>query len=74
MNQKAFKLADDGYDIWLPNARGSEFSRKHKYLLPTSEHFWKFSWDEIAKYDLPATIDFILRETNNSALHYVGQT
>lgn len=58
----------------MGNARGNEFSRNHKNLLPTSEEFWKFSFHEIAKYDLPATIDYVLRKTNNTALHYVGHS
>lgn len=71
---KVFKLADNDYDVWLANARGTEFSRNHKYLQPTSEKFWNFSFNEIAKYDLPAIIDYILKKTNNTNLHYVGHS
>lgn len=74
MCKEAFKLADNGYDVWLGNARGTEFSRSHKNIIPTSEKFWKFSWNEIAKYDLPAIIDYILIKTNQTSLHYVGHS
>lgn len=40
----AFMLADLGYDVWIPNFRGTLYSRKHKYL--TTEYnstYWDFS-------------------------------
>merc|ERR1711934_421003 len=40
----------------------------------TSKDFWEFSWDQIAQYDLPAKVDFILNQTNRSSLLYVGHS
>lgn len=41
----AFLLADNGFDVWLGNARGSRHSRQHKALNPdTDEEFWNFSY------------------------------
>lgn len=71
---KAFQLANNGYDVWLGNTRGTEFSKKHQTLASNSAEFWDFSFHEIAKYDLPAIIDKILTNTNQSALHYVGNS
>lgn len=32
------------------------------------------SWDEMAKYDLPVSIDFVLNQTGYKQLHYVGHS
>lgn len=68
---KAFKLADNGYDDRLANIRGTDASQKHENLLTTSPQYWKFSLDGMAKYDLPAIIDYVLMKTNNTFVHYV---
>ncbi|XP_075550750.1 lipase member M-like [Dermacentor variabilis] len=66
-----FILADNGFDVWLGNVRGTEYSR-HVYLKKTDRKFWNFSFDEMIKYDLPAQIDWILRQTKKNTLQFVG--
>ena len=51
-------LLDMGYDVWLANMRGTQYSRKHTTLDsndPNSE-YWKFSWAEKGMLDMPAAI------------------
>lgn len=67
-------MHDAGYDVWLGNARGTSFSRKHKLLDPDSPSFWDYSFNEIGRYDLPAMIDYVLTITNRTALHYIGHS
>lgn len=72
-------LYDLGYDVWLTNARGNVYSAGHtKYHRNGTQRerkrYWNFSWHEIAIYDLPATIDYILKNTSHSRLHYVGHS
>lgn len=67
-------LADAGYDVWLGNARGNTYSKKHVNRVPSDQCFWEFSWDEIGRFDLPAMIDFSLAKTGQKDLYYVGHS
>ncbi|XP_046961504.1 lipase 1-like [Vanessa cardui] len=74
-NALAYVLAEAGYDVWLPNARGNFYSRRHLFLDPDDREglqFWKFSWDEIGNLDLPAIVNFIIVNTGQQKMHYIG--
>ncbi|XP_011055499.1 PREDICTED: lipase 3-like [Acromyrmex echinatior] len=68
----AYVLCDNGYDVWLANARGNTYCKSHKYYSIKDKNFWDFSWHEIGYYDLPAIIDYILEKTGHSKLYYIG--
>lgn len=71
----AYLLADMGYDVWLFNARGNTYGRKHKQLNPdTDAKFWEFSFHEIGMYDFPATIDYILQVTMQTNLFLIAHS
>ncbi|KAH8319625.1 hypothetical protein KR074_002488, partial [Drosophila pseudoananassae] len=69
-----FMLTDACYDVWLANFRGTRYSRHHAYLNPDKNEFWRFSFHEIGVEDVAAFIDYILRLTNQKAVHVVGHS
>eukprot|EP00730_Choanoeca_flexa_P003265 TRINITY_DN11347_c0_g1_i7.p1 TRINITY_DN11347_c0_g1~~TRINITY_DN11347_c0_g1_i7.p1 ORF type:complete len:443 (+),score=54.52 TRINITY_DN11347_c0_g1_i7:139-1467(+) len=68
----AFQLVEQGYDVWLGNARGNKYSSKHARLKPTDTKFWDWSLDEMAMFDVPTMIDYILEHTGQKKLSYVA--
>jgi len=70
----AFILADAGYDVWMGNNRGTTYSKHHRHFKTHSEEFWNFTYDEMALYDTPNTIEYILNLTGHSELAYVGHS
>jgi len=69
-----FILADQGYDVWLSNVRGNTYSTQHISLKPSQAEFWAWSFDEMAQYDLPTVINYILGVTGQKKLSYVGHS
>ncbi|KAI4348299.1 hypothetical protein L6164_009035 [Bauhinia variegata] len=66
-------LADNGFDVWIANARGTRYSRRHTSLDPSNPAFWNWSWDEIVTYDLPAIFDYVYSQTGQK-INYVGHS
>lgn len=74
----AFLLADQGYYVCLPNARGNGFSQGYinasrNANIPVNP-YWRFSWDQIAEFDVPAVIDAVLDWTKKSKVIYIGHS
>jgi pimeloyl-ACP methyl ester carboxylesterase len=70
-----FILYDAGYDVWLGNSRGNTYSLASQNYSISQAQFWAWSFDEMAKYDLPAQIEYALA-TNGAAedLVYIGHS
>lgn len=69
-------MADAGYDVWMGNARGTTYSRKHTSLNPDidEELFWKFSLHEIGTLDVSAMIDYVTKTTKQEKIYYIGHS
>lgn len=70
----AYMVSDAGYDVWLGNFRGNTYSKRHVTLKPFMSAFWNFAIDDHGRYDVPAMIDYALKTTQQSSLHYVGHS
>ncbi|MED6131805.1 hypothetical protein PIB30_013287 [Stylosanthes scabra] len=67
-------LADNGFDVWIANTRGTTFSRNHTSMDPSQPAYWIWTWDELASYDLPAVLDYVSSQTGGQKIHYVGHS
>ena len=48
------QLVDQGYDVWMTNNRGTQYSLGHTSLDAwdkTDNSYWEFSWAEMGIYD-----------------------
>lgn len=65
-------LADQGFDVWLGNNRGNTYSHKHRKYRPDQAKYWDFSIDDFIAYDMPTSIDYVLKVTKSRSLSYIG--
>ena len=71
----AKKLCDEGYTLYLPYMRGSQFSRSHlDYDSSLNSDYWEFSFDQMAEYDLPAVVNYIKQRDNVEKIYYIGHS
>ncbi|ESN97503.1 hypothetical protein HELRODRAFT_85270, partial [Helobdella robusta] len=68
-----FVLADAGYDVWIGNIRGNTYSRRNVHYNPADPRFWDWSWDEMARYDIPSMLHYINNATKQR-INYIGHS
>jgi pimeloyl-ACP methyl ester carboxylesterase len=68
-------LHDAGYDVWMGNSRGNIYSMGNAKLSQWSDAYWdSIDMDFMAKYDLPANIDYVTNFTAHKTLSWVGHS
>ena len=51
------QLYKEGYDVWLANVRGTEYSRKHKYFDADKDpQYWNYDNSDIGEFDIYAML------------------
>eukprot|EP00826_Nyctotherus_ovalis_P059519 TRINITY_DN8284_c0_g1_i2.p1 TRINITY_DN8284_c0_g1~~TRINITY_DN8284_c0_g1_i2.p1 ORF type:complete len:385 (+),score=85.65 TRINITY_DN8284_c0_g1_i2:188-1342(+) len=65
-----FFLVRRGYDVWVPNSRGSLYSREHTKYAADDERYWNFTFEDQGRYDQRAVIDLIMNVTGYQKVHY----
>uniref|UniRef100_A0A0D9XBG2 Partial AB-hydrolase lipase domain-containing protein n=1 Tax=Leersia perrieri TaxID=77586 RepID=A0A0D9XBG2_9ORYZ len=66
-------LADNGFDVWIGNVRGTRWSKGHTTFSVHDKLFWDWSWQELAEYDLLAMLGYVYTVTQSKIL-YVGHS
>ena len=63
-----------GYDVWMINIRGNQYSKNHTRLESCTgcSEYWDFTHHDSAIEDYPVTIDYILETTGFENLFFVG--
>jgi len=54
--------------------RGNTYSLKNTNYTIKEDQFWDWSYDEMANYDLPSVVNYILKITGQSTLSYIGHS
>lgn len=73
-NGLPYLLSKEGYDVWLGNTRGNRYCKSHVTLSPDQKEFWDFNLQEIALYDVRASVEHVLKATGHKDLHYIGHS
>ncbi|CAG9853675.1 unnamed protein product [Phyllotreta striolata] len=73
-NSLGFHLVSNGFDVWLPNFRGSTFSGKHVNPSISEKKYWNFSFHELGVYDIPAIVEKVAKITLRNDIVFLGHS
>lgn len=68
-------MATEGYDVWLGNYRGTEYSEGHVNLTVFNQEYWEHTLDDLSLYDLPAMLELVAERTGQAGnIIYIGHS
>ncbi|XP_055848133.1 lipase 3-like [Episyrphus balteatus] len=67
-------LFNAGFDVWIGNSRGNDYSNRNINFSNQSPQFWNFSFNEIGVYDFPAMINYISDNTGIQQVRFFGHS
>ena len=65
-------LCYQGYDVWLGNNRGTKYSSYHETLEPDTHHYWDYCLDDLAQFDFPSMLKYVLSKVDAPKISIVG--
>ncbi|KAJ7526193.1 hypothetical protein O6H91_17G086700 [Diphasiastrum complanatum] len=68
-----FVLADEGFDVWVGNTRGTRWSSGHIQLSVNDKAYWNWTVDELMSYDLQAMLGLV-HSTTGQKSYYIGHS
>jgi len=70
-----YMLSNEGFDVWLGNARGNVFSIKNTKMSIDSTEFWDaVDLDQMAAIDVPTILSYVRSASNVPKVHWVGHS
>ncbi|XP_074041304.1 lipase 3 [Leptinotarsa decemlineata] len=74
-NSLAFLLYEAGYDVWLGNYRGTEYSEEHETMNTTQREYWDYSVQDIALKDIPTMLQLVKYHSGHRGkIIYIGHS
>ena len=66
-------LAEQGYDVWMGNGRGTPYSNYNtKDGTWSEEERWDFDWADMGRYDIPVFVDKIIEVAGKPKVTLMG--
>eukprot|EP00826_Nyctotherus_ovalis_P064138 TRINITY_DN9403_c0_g10_i1.p1 TRINITY_DN9403_c0_g10~~TRINITY_DN9403_c0_g10_i1.p1 ORF type:complete len:373 (+),score=53.06 TRINITY_DN9403_c0_g10_i1:60-1178(+) len=66
----AFYLANRGFDVWMPSARGTYYSSKHKTLNPDNKRYWDYTFEDLGMKDSRAYLEYIYKHKGQKLIYF----
>ena len=73
-NAMAYQLGAMGFDVWLANNSGAQYSQEHDKYTVADKEFWAMDWSKFGVYDFPAVVGEIRKRNGDKKVGMVGHS